>query len=142
MPGRKSRIFIDADAFVALANPKDSNHKKALRLSRAIKFQKTEVFVSSFAIGEAITVISQKIGLNKAFVFGIQAYEGEVIIIDANRDQQLKALKRIPQQTSKNIRFADFINMVLMDELKIKIIFSFDKHYQKSGYELLSDEWK
>lgn len=136
MLGKRGRLFVDADAFVSLSNKEDRNYKKALKLSKLVKERKTEVLTSSFAIGEAITVISQKVGLDKAVAFGINAYKGELIILDASRLQQLKALKRFSQQRSKNVRFTDFVNMVLMDELKIKTIFSFDRHYKKEGYKL------
>lgn len=138
MLGKRGRLFVDADAFVSLSNKEDRNYKKALKLSKLVKDWKTEVLTSSFAIGEAITVISQKVGLDKAVAFGINAYKGELIILDASRLQQLQALKRFSQQRSKNVRFTDFVNMVLMDELKVETIFSFDRHYKKEGYELLA----
>lgn len=138
MLGKRGRLFVDADVFVSLSNKEDRNYKKALKLSKLVKDWKTEVLTSSFAIGEAITVISQKVGLDKAVAFGINAYKGELIILDASRLQQLQALKRFSQQRSKNVRFTDFVNMVLMDELKVETIFSFDRHYKKEGYKLLS----
>lgn len=138
MLGKRGRLFVDADVFVSLSNKEDRNFKKALKLSKLVKDWKTEVLTSSFAIGEAITVISQKVSLDKAVAFGINAYKGELIILDASRLQQLQALKRFSQQRSKNVRFTDFVNMVLMDELKVETIFSFDRHYKKEGYKLLS----
>ena len=139
---KKSRIFIDADAFVAAVNSNDSNHKKALIFSKYIKAQKFDVVTSNFAIGEAITVISQKTGLAKAIEFGMRIYQGEVLIINVDRAQQMEALGRLRQQNSKNTRFTDLVNMVLMDDLKIDIIFSFDKHYEKAGYRRLGMEEK
>lgn len=142
MPKRISKIFIDADAFVATVNLEDSNHKRAISLSKFVRSRKFEAVTSNFAIGEAITVISQKTGLAKAIKFGIEVYQGEILIVDVNRSQQMEALARLAQQKSKNVRFTDFINMVLMDELRIKTIFSFDKHYRKAGYRRLGIDEK
>lgn len=135
---KESKIFIDADAFVAIINFQDSNHKKAIKLICHIKKKNLKVLTSSFAVGEAITVISQKIGQKKAIAFGRKIYQGEIGILGPERVQQIKALEKFARQKSKNARFTDFVNMVLMDELEIKRIFSFDKHYPKSGYKLFS----
>lgn len=143
MPKRgKSRIFIDADAFVALLDKKDPNHKKAQKINNYIEETGYTVFTSNFAVGEAITVISQNAGHSLAVAFGKKLFTGEIFIIDVNRQQAIAALKKFAWQKSKNVRFTDFVNMVLMDELKIETIFSFDKHYQKSGYKLLDEARK
>ncbi len=131
-----NRIFIDADAFVALANASDSNHRRAVTASQRINNQGIELATSSFAIGEAITVISQRCSVVKAVEFGRKIYEGEIFIIDANRVHQLNALEKFALQRSKNARFTASLNMVLMDELGVKTIFSFDKHYKKARYQL------
>lgn len=132
----KDKVFIDADAFVAIINSQDSNHKKAISLSNKIKRENIEIITSSHAVGEAITVVSQEAGLRKAVLFGRKIYKGEIIIMDANRNQQRKALDLFSQAKSKNVRFTDYINMVFMDELGVDTIFSFDKHYQRAGYRL------
>lgn len=128
---------MDADAFVAIINSHDSNHKKAMSLSKKIKQENIEIITSSYAVGEAITVISQEAGLGKAVLFGEKIYMGEIIILDADRNQQIKALNLFSTANSKNVRFTDYINIIFMNELGIDTIFSFDKHYQKAGYKLL-----
>lgn len=135
---KASRIFIDADAFVATINAKDSNHQKAITISKYIKHRHVQAITSNFTIGEAITVISQKTGLEKAISFGRKIYKGEILIIDAARNTQLEALEKFSLVKSKNVRFTDFVNMALMEELKITTIFSFDKHYKQAGFTLLN----
>jgi len=140
MPEEKEdRIFIDADAFVALIDKNDSHHKVARQINDYLEEKDLIVFTSSFAVGEAITIISQNASHILAVAFGKELFWGEISIIDVSREQQIKALEKFALQKSKNVRFTDFINMVLMDELGIKTIFSFDKHYPKSGYQLLKE---
>lgn len=134
---KRDRIFIDADAFVSLLDKKDPNHKKAQKINDYIEELNHTLFTSNFAIGEVITVVSQNVGHRLAVAFGKKLFAEEIFIIDVSRQHSIEALKRFAQQKSKNARFTDFINMVLMDELKIDTIFSFDKHYQKAGYRRL-----
>lgn len=137
MPGTNN-IFIDADGMVANFDHLDSHHAKAIILSSYVRKTNIPLVTSNLAVGEAITVISQEAGLQKAISSGKELYYGNILIIDADRDQQLKALERFSHSTSKNVRFTDFVNMVIMDALHIDTIFSFDKHYLQAGYKLLS----
>lgn len=134
-----NKIFIDADAFVSIVNPVDNNHKEAVSFSNYIKTHNFELVTSNFAIGEAITVISQETTLKKAIAFGKDLFSGgEVLVVEVERSHQIRALEKMSHTTSKNVRFTDFINMVFMEELKISTIFSFDHHYEQAGFSLLT----
>lgn len=132
-----SKIFVDADAFVAIANKEDPNHKIAVRIAKLLDEHRASLITSGFAFGEAVTVISQKVGLNEAVQAGLDISQG-VAVIDTSSEHRERALQRFAMQTTKNARFTDVVNMVLMDELKTDTIFSFDEHYKKSGYKLLA----
>ncbi len=132
------KIFVDADAFVSIFHSTDRNHNQALLISNHLKTKNILLITSNLAIGEAITVISQDVGLAEAVAFGNKVFSGDTQIIYVDKNQELKALDNFAKATSKNVRFTDFVNMVLMDELRIDTIFSFDKHYPQSGYKLLS----
>jgi len=133
------KIFIDADAYVAIADNKDSNHKLAIIIAKILVKKNITTFTSNFAFGEAVTVVSQKVDLETASRMGYDIPKG-VTIIDIDNLQREKALERFSKQTSKNTRFTDMVNMVLMDELGITTIFSFDKHYPQNGYKLLGEK--
>lgn len=138
MRNAQDKIFIDADAFVALLDLDDPNHQKARRLNKYIERQRISGISSNFAICEAITVISQNVGHATAVNFGQKIFQNEVLIIETDRQQELEALQKFSQATSKNVRFTDFVNMVIMDRLHIDTIFSFDRHYSQAGFKLLS----
>lgn len=138
MPNEKeSNIFIDTDAFVALIDKNDPNHGKAREINAYLEESKAIVYTSNFVFGEAVTVISQNVSHDMATVFGNKIVQSEINLIDANRQHRLNAFDRFTSAKSKNVRFTDYINMVLMDELNIKHIFSFDKHYKQEGYKRL-----
>lgn len=131
------RLFIDADAFIAIADTNDSNHVHAIELQKRIDHSDIRLYTSQYAIGEAITVISQHGGLQLAILAGTAILTGNITIPNTTQVHMKYALSRMAEQTSKNSRLTDMINMALMDELKIDTIFSFDKHYAQNGYQLL-----
>lgn len=137
-PAMQNNVFVDADALVAISDINDSNHKRATNLAEVLREENLGLFISSFAFGEALTVVSQNVNLKKAVDLGRSIRRGMCSIIEVGSRQIGKAFVRFSKQTSKNSRFTDMVNMVLMDELKIDTIFSFDGHYPNSGFKLLS----
>lgn len=133
-----NNIFIDTDAIIALARMDDSNHEKAVELQEFVNEDEVKIYTSNFVVGEIITVLSQKSSVAVAEKIGKEIVGGNIAVIYITGKQMKKALKKFSKQTSKNSRFTDIVNMVLMDELKIDTIFSFDNHYPKNGYKLLS----
>lgn len=131
------KIFVDADAFVSVAEKNNSNHKQAIEAAKEMALKEVVAFTSNFAFGEALTVVSQLMGVKLAMKMARDVKAGGYNIIDVTGEQMELALERFSVQASKNTRFTDVVNMVLMDELGIETIFSFDRHYLKGGYKLL-----
>ncbi len=130
-------LFLDADAVVALARIDDSNHAKAVKLQKLINGNAIKIYTSNFVVGEVVTVLSQRSGIDIAVKVGEQMMAGDITIICISKEQMENALQKFSKQTSKNSRFTDMANMVLMDGFNVDTIFSFDNHYPQNGYKLL-----
>ena len=133
LPNMAKRILIDADAFVALNNPADSNHKRATIINNYLTSINVSFFTSDPALGEAITIISQKVGHQKAIYFTRDMFEDIIIIIETDANLRKKAFEIFKKQTSKNISFTDCVNMAILEREKLNEIFSFDSDYKKNG---------
>lgn len=128
------RLLVDADAFVAVQNEKDSNHTRAIEISEYLFSLKLQLITSDPAFGEAITIISQKAGLQKAVTFAEELLASPTEIVEVDAALRRKALDIFKEQTSKNTRFTDCINMAIMKEEGLQEIFSFDEDYKKNGF--------
>lgn len=127
------KVFIDADALISLVRTDDKNHQKAKNIYKKLKSEKIELFSSNTSIYETITVVSQRVNHQQAENFLDIASQGlSIIFVDKKREKAAGNIFR--QQISKNVSFFDCLNMAIMKELKIKEIFSFDKHYKKNGF--------
>jgi len=127
------KVFIDADAFVALVRVKDKNHRKAKRVYKYLKKKKASFFSSNTSLYEAVTVISQKISHKKAKEFLIKVHQG-LSVIFINPEREKRATFIFSKQISKNVSFFDCLNMAIMKELGIKEILSFDEDYKKNNF--------
>lgn len=128
------KLFIDADAFVAIQNKKDTNHAKALEISNHVFRLKLRLITSDPAFGEAITVISQKANLEKAVNFAENILVSSIEIVEVDTVLRREGLEIFKKQTSKNTRFTDCINMAILQRERLREIFSFDSDYKKSGF--------
>lgn len=127
-------LLVDADAFVALSDPTDSSHKKAVEYKDKINLQKFSLVTTDPAFGEAVTVLSQNTGLQTAIDFAEEILRGDIEIIEVDAILRRKALDIFKKQTSKNSRFTDCINMAILKERGLDTIFSFDVQYKKNKF--------
>ncbi len=130
-------IFVDSDAFVALAVEKDSSHRKALKILSGLSQRYVIFTTSNYVFSETVTVISQKAGHDEAisFIRKIQSGDGYTI---KWIDQVIEflAIEIFSKQTSKNVSFVDCTNMAIVKHDNLDAIFSFDEIYKKNGFKL------
>lgn len=130
-------IFVDTDGFVALALTQDSNHARAVAISKGIKARKEHLVTSAFSFGETVTVISQKGGREKALQFVDMFLASGTVVVEADESLREEGILVYRNQTSKNVSFTDCANMAIMRREKIKEVFSFDRIYKKNGFTFL-----
>ncbi|MDP3733054.1 MAG: PIN domain-containing protein, partial [Candidatus Daviesbacteria bacterium] len=94
------RLLVDADAFVALVRPDDSNYLRAKNFSNEINALGFELVTSDPAFGEAVTVISQKQGLEEAISFAERVLQDPIEIVEVDASLRRKALDIFKKQTS------------------------------------------
>ena len=132
------KIFIDTDAFVALAIETDANHKKAVALLNNLCITPVEFFTSNYVFSESITLIRMQGSHATAlrFIETMQSYENPFHIKRADAGTEELAMHIFKKQTSKNTNYVDCINMALMKQFHSDAIFSFDDVYKKNGLQL------
>lgn len=131
----KGKLFVDADAFVALVRPDDTNYLRAKNFSDQITVLGFELITSDPAFGEAVTVISQKVGLQEAISFAERVLHDPIEIIEVDAALRRQALDIFKKQTSKNSRFTDCVNMAILKERGLQTIFSFDIQYKQNKFK-------
>jgi len=135
------KIFVDADAFVALTVETDANHEKARSLLNRLIVSPVRFLTSNYVFSESITIISQRASHQTAvtFITKLQSMESPFEIIRADENIEDEAIGVFKAQTSKNTSYVDCTNMVFMKRLALDAIFSFDEVYRKNGLTLVED---
>lgn len=135
------KIFIDSDAFVALAREDDAHHEKAIALLNRLTKESAIIITSNYVFTESITVISMRKSHEAAveYIRRMKETDSNYTIQQVDADIEALAIEIFKKQTSKNTSFVDCTNMAFLQAMKIDAIFSFDEVYSKNGFALVSD---
>ena len=130
-----STVFVDSDAFVALAKTDDSNHSAAIEIFEQLKTKEVKFLTSNYVFAETITVISQQVGREQAlsFIRSMKGSESPFPCRWVDSDIEVTALEIFSKQTSKNVSFVDCTNIAIVREDDLDAIFSFDSVYRKNS---------
>lgn len=134
-------IFVDSDAFVALAKEDDTNHEKALALLHVL-IEKAVMFVTSnYVFSESVTVISMRKGHMAAieYIDALHSPHSQFDIKRADHQIEETAIHIFKEQSSKNISYVDCTNIAFVRHFNIDAIFSFDGVYRKNNVPVVED---
>jgi predicted nucleic acid-binding protein len=131
-------IFLDADFLMSLFIDTEANHKKATQIYE--KIQNEPLVIANSIILEVMTVSNIKIKVPKEKLreIYITLNSGLFDIIQDNNlyDETMeRQINYLPQR----IPFFDCLYLELMEQLKIKKIVTFDKHFNNKGVEIIKN---
>ena len=131
-------IFVDSDAFIAIYSKKDFHHKEVIRISKNLKKNKTPLITSWDVIDETATKLSFFLSKKTSLQFLKTLIRGKIAIIYPDEKTSQEAIKIFKKQTSKRVSLTDCTNMAIAQSKGIETLFSFDKHYEKNCFKLLT----
>lgn len=90
---------------------------------------------SNFVIDELATLLARR----SSYVFAAQKihslYESEILdILRPGETEELKATKLLAKYSDQEVSFTDCTSFVLMKDRGIHRVFSFDRHFDLSGF--------
>lgn len=130
-------VFVDSSAFIAVWDKDDSTHKLAVAKASKLQAGENTLIVSNIVVGEVLTVLSMRLGINRANKFWEYITDRKLKVIFVDEDMFEKAWDIFRRRTSKNLSFFDCTSFALVDEFNINKVFSFDKDFKKQGLELV-----
>ncbi len=138
MGASNKAVFVDASALVALYYRADSHTKKADSISAQLAKQDTPLITTNHVVAEALTIVSQRAGKKHAVVLGNDVWHGGIMsVVHLDKATELGAFDLFATMRQKNVSFVDCSCFVLCEQLGIKQVFGFDKHFAKQGFKLL-----
>ena len=130
------QLFADTSYWIALVNPRDQIHEKAISVSKQLR---------------SVTLVTTEMVLAELLNgFGNSPFRGAVggMVANLRRDQTLKivpqtpgqfesALRRYQQAHDKSWSLTDCATFEVMDVEGIEAALTYDRHFAQAGFKVL-----
>ena len=134
-------IFADAGYWIALLNPQDDLHVKAVKLARQI--QPALVVTSEAVLVEVLNHFSKRGKYLRLLACGLvdnlRTRENTKVVAQT-RERFDKAMQLYKQHLDKAWSYADCDSFQIMKELGIFEALTYDRHFMQSGFVALMRE--
>jgi predicted nucleic acid-binding protein len=128
-------LFMDTGFIIALVNDNDQYHQKALIL--ADKFEGFPTVITDAVLLEIGNALSKNFKIQATEIINYFYSSPEVTIINLNPILFKKGLELYQSYQDKTWGLVDCISFVVMREMGISDVLTFDKHFAQAGFNIL-----
>lgn len=128
------KIFVDTGAFIALIDTDDLNHKTARLFYEEQKEKGTRFLTTNFVVCETINYLRSRVTHNAAVAFreGLRK-SGLFEIVAVTLPVEDAAFHIFKKYEDKDFSFTDCTSFAVMQSLKLRKVFAFDRHFEQFG---------
>jgi hypothetical protein len=131
------KVFIDTSGWAALFVKNDINHKKAVTIFAELKDSQASLYTSDYVIDETITVISARSSHQQSVFAGNVLFSSKIVRNIYVSPQYLESAWKLYQKYyDKEFSFTDVTSFVIVKDMGIEKVFSFDRNFQQAGFKL------
>jgi hypothetical protein len=131
-------VFLDTAFPLALANPKDLLHERAIHLADQLEAARTHILTTRavlLEIGNSLAKVHYR-------VVGVQLLtsletDPNVEIVPLTDDLFNRAFQLYAQRPDKEWGLTDCVSFVIMQDRGVTVALTPDKHFQQAGYQAL-----
>lgn len=125
----------DTGFFIALAQPRDALHARALRWSEVIA---GPVVVTEYVVFEAVNTLSAPVMRARVHLLVDQIYHsGGYELIPASAELTAAGLKLHAERPDKAWSLTDCISFLVMRDRGIRQALTHDHHFEQAGFDAL-----
>jgi predicted nucleic acid-binding protein len=132
------QVFADTSFWIALLNPRDELHAKAVSVSQGLA--STRIVTSEMVLTEMLNGFSDGgPQLRKAAAKAVDALGSsrDVMIVPQTSEQFDGALRRYEQSGDKSWSLTDCASFRTMEQEKLQAALTHDRHFEQAGFEAL-----
>ena len=131
------RVFADTSYWIALVNPRDQIHAKAVRVTQQIS--PVRILTSEMVLAEVLNSFSDGGPLRHAVGGMVQKLSSnwDVVIVPQTSEQFETALRRYKQAADKSWSLTDCASFQVMEAEQIQAALTHNQHFAQAGFETL-----
>ena len=132
------KIFIDTGAYLSYYHKRDIHHQKSVDTWKNITQVTPSILVTTHhVIDELATLLGRKKDYRYAAEKIKDIFNSNCIIERTDEIDEIIALELFEKYADQNISFTDCLSFVVMQQRNIQKVFTFDKHFQYAGFEVI-----
>ncbi len=137
----KTSVFLDTSFFKAAIDPKDDFYTQAKGILNKLQKDKVNLITSNYVLDESFTLIRKRCGKEMVDEFRKDLSKSALVttIIRVTIADEANAWEWFLLDWS-NLSFTDCTSFALMKRLEITRVATFDKHFERAGFEIESDD--
>ena len=127
-------VFVDTAAFFALENERDRYHAEAIDTRDELMAKGVRLVTSDYVLDEVYTLIRMRVGHRAAVNFGESVQASRFFQIEPVTPADFGVAWRIfSRYDDKPFSFTDCTSFALMERLKVRAAFTFDRNFREYG---------
>jgi len=133
--------FLDTAFALALANPKDLLHQRAIRLADQLDAEQTRMVTTRAVLLEIGNVLAkERYRAAGAQLLTLLEADSHVDIVALTDDLYARAFQLYIQRSDKEWGLTDCVSFVVMRDRGLTAALTADRHFQQAGYRALLAE--
>lgn len=128
--------FLDTGYIIALETADDQYHQDALKHWQSLSSSLPRLVTTSFILDEVVTFFNSRSQHEKAVEVGNRLMVSpSVQFVHVDEALFHEGWKYFEQHTDKEYSLTDCISFVLMKQLGIETVLTFDRHFIQAGFQ-------
>jgi hypothetical protein len=133
------KYFIDTGAYFSRFYGRDQHHAASLDIWNWLENKNITAVTTNHVIDELATLLARRTSYDFSGSKLDEIYESEDTQIErSSEEDERKALVYFKKYADQKISFTDCLSFVIMEKLSINRVFTFDRHFQYAGFDIIS----
>jgi predicted nucleic acid-binding protein len=126
-------LFVDSSAFLAAALTGDENHERARRIQARITSGGWRLVTTTYVLAELHALALARRDRRFALDLIDRIEKSSVLVVRALDEDWQAARAILHRYDDKDFSFTDALSFAVMDRLRIRVAFAFDRHFVQYG---------
>jgi predicted nucleic acid-binding protein len=131
------RAFADSSGYFATLDADDRNHHAAVVVARRLAEERRRLFTTNFVVAESHALILTRLGYAPALRFLAELDRGVAVVVRVSTRDELRAREIIRRYDDKDFSLTDATSFAVMERLRIRDAFTFDRNLEQFGVRIL-----
>lgn len=128
------KVFVDTGAFIAIADTDDLNHKAARLFYETQKEEGTRFLTTNFVLCETLNYLRGRVSHKAAVAFREALRKSGLFeVVAVTLPVEDAAFQIFKKYEDKDFSFTDCTSFAVMQSLKLRKVFAFDRHFEQFG---------